>query len=164
LRGNRMAAGLVVAGMMAVPLLAAARGFALKEDYFSLVNAARDINRLAGADAAVVYHGEPNLASSLFFYLKRRVHWVGARADADFAPRRLGIGRELYLSDEAFAALWKGGRQVFLITEESLMPEWEGKLALAPTQRAPVGRSGTRVVLCNTPAAAPPTGSAAPRE
>jgi hypothetical protein len=142
---------------MAVPLLAAARGFALKEDYFSLVTAARDINRLAGADAVAVYHGEPNLASSLFFYLNRRVHWVGARANADFAPRKLGIGRELYLTDEAFAALWNSERQVFLITEESLMPEWEAKLGLAAVRRAPVGRSGTRIVLCNTAAA--PTGA-----
>lgn len=150
-RGNRMAAGLAVAGMMAVPLLAAARGFCLKENYFSLVSVARDINRVADAGAIAVYHGEPNLASSLFFYLGRRVHWVGARPNADFAPRTLGVGRELYLSDEQFVSRWKGPGQVFLMTEESCLGEWESKLGLSAIQRQPVGRSGTRVLLCNDP-------------
>ncbi len=148
-RGNRMAAGLAVAGMMAVPLLAAARGFCLKEDYFSLVSAARSINRLADGGAIAVYHGEPNLASSLFFYLDRRVHWVGARPNADFAPRTLGVGRELYLTEESFAARWKGEGQVFLITEETCIEEWDRALGLTDRQRMPVGRSGTRVVMCN---------------
>lgn len=148
-RGNRMVAGLAVAGMMAVPLLAAARGFSLKQDYFSLVNIAKEINRVADREAIAVYHGEPNLASSLFFYLGRTVHWVGARPNADFAPRELGIGRDLYFTEGHFVSRWGEGGQVFLITEESSVDEWQTKLGLTPIQRQPVGRSGTRIVLCN---------------
>ena len=106
---------------------------------------------LGDAGAIAVYHGEPNLASSLFFYLGRRVHWVGARPNADFAPRTLGVGRELYLSDEQFVSRWKGPGQVFLMTEESCLGDWESKLGLSAIQRQPVGRSGTRVLLCNDP-------------
>ncbi|MCC6353045.1 MAG: glycosyltransferase family 39 protein [Verrucomicrobiae bacterium] len=150
-RGNRMAAGLAVAGMMAVPLLCAAKGFCLKQDYFSLVSVARSIDRAGGEGAIAVYHGEPNLASSLFFYLGRKVHWVGARPNADFAPRKLGVGRELYLSEGDLAARWKGGGRVFLVTEESSVAGWAERLGLSDVQRQPVGRSGTRVALCNDP-------------
>jgi len=146
---RRGAAGLVVAAAMAVPLLMAAQGFSAQENYFSLAYSAKKINLVAHKDAIVVYNGEPNLASSLFFYLNRRVHWVEARPNADFAPRTLGIGRELYFTPETFAQQWKSERQVFLIIEESLLGRWAELLSLTENQKKPVHQSGTRIVIAN---------------
>jgi hypothetical protein len=67
----------------------------------------------------------------------------------------------LYLTEEAFAARWKGEGRVFLITEETCIEEWGRALGLTDLQRMPVGRSGTRVVLCNDPGVErPPDGGA----
>lgn len=140
-------AGVVLAATMGVPYLMMVQGFSVKEDYFSLQPSAWEIVRDGVPEARVIYDGYPNLASSLFFYLDRPVHWVNAPVDYEYATRALGIGRELYLTEAEVAEAWQRER-VYLITEETRLEEWGGRLGLAVAP-SPWHRSGTRVVLRN---------------
>ncbi|MDX6765601.1 MAG: glycosyltransferase family 39 protein [Candidatus Methylacidiphilales bacterium] len=141
------AAGMALAATMIVPYLMMVQGFSVKEEYFSLENSARSIRERAGRDAKVIYDGYPNLASSLFFYLDRPVHWVNVPVEYEYATRSLKIGRELYLDRAGVAEAWKSG-EVFLIAEETTLEEWRALLGF-PADMEPFARSGTRVVLHN---------------
>ena len=135
--------------MMSGVLVVAAGGLNVLEDYFSLKRVALAANRLAGPTGAVVCTGMPIDNPSLLFYLNREVYWVHARPTGEFASRELGIGQELFLSDEEFSRRWNSPRTVLLVTESDDIPQWEGKLALTPDQARPVAQSGTRVLLVN---------------
>jgi len=151
-RNKKVMAGIVLGLAMAFCFGMVARGYSLMASYFSLADAARTINQRAAAQAVVVCEGEPHVNSSLFFYLDRPVHWIGARRDNEFATRALHIGADLYLTDAEFAAWWHSPRQVFLITEGANLPKWQAQLGLEPSQALPCARSGTRVVIVNEPA------------
>ena len=109
-------------------------------------------NRLAGKDGLVVCAGETNDSPSLLFYLDREIYWVRSRPEGEFASRELGIGRDLFLSDDELARRWHSAQPVFLITESAMLGEWREKLALTPAQLVPAANSGTRVMLANFPA------------
>lgn len=123
----------------------ATAGFAIMGPNFSLVEAARAINASAKPDALVVCEGAPHQSSSLLFYLNRRIHWIHAPSQREFAVRVLGKGRELYLDDEQLQALWKSGRQVFLIVEDERLDAWQKRLETVNL----LARNGTRRVLVN---------------
>ena len=149
LRDKRSAAGIAIGLAMALSFAMVTRGYCLMGQYFSLADAAKAINQASGPDGLVVCEGEPHLNASLFFYLDRRVHWIRARADNEFATRGLKIGSDLYFSEERLAAFWRSARQVFLITESANLPVWQNKLGLSTAQAQPLARSGTRVVIVN---------------
>jgi hypothetical protein len=143
-----IACAAVAFGMIG-PLTMAAKGMAVVEDFFSLKSTAQTLQEKITPASWVVYDGEPNLCSSLYFYLPHRIHLVHARADAEFGPRVLGWGREYYLSETDFAEAWRSERPVYLITEENAIPTWTALLKLTPAQQTPVARSGTRITLLN---------------
>jgi hypothetical protein len=148
-KNKKSGTGIALAVAMACTFAMVTRGYALMGQYFSLADAAKAIEKEADPDAVVVCEGEPHLNASLFFYLQRRVYWIAARADNEFALRGLKIGSELYPSQERFSAWWHSARQVFLITEGAKLPVWQKKLDLTPTQTLPLAHSGTRVVIRN---------------
>ena len=86
---------------------------------------------------------------SLLFYLNREVYWVRANPKGEFASRELGIGRDLFLTDEELARRWGSPQTVLLVTESDDVAQWQGKLSLTPAQARPVAQSGTRVLLIN---------------
>jgi 4-amino-4-deoxy-L-arabinose transferase-like glycosyltransferase len=135
--------------MMIVALGFAARGLCLVEDLFSLKQAALTINRQARPEAVVVCCGIPTDNPSLFFYLDRPVHWLGASPRGEFASRELKIGAGLFLTEEDFIRRWQSGDETFLIIEEDDLAKWRGKLNLPADQTAPIARVGTRLVLVN---------------
>jgi 4-amino-4-deoxy-L-arabinose transferase-like glycosyltransferase len=135
--------------MMTALLLLAARGLCALEDYFSLKQAALEINGRASPKAWVVCHGLPIDNPSLLFYLDREVHWVGANPAGEFASRELKIGADLFLSEEKFARLWASEREVYLIIEQTSLPHWRETLSLTPAQLKPVAHAGTRLALVN---------------
>lgn len=136
------------AGMVAV-LSFATVGLSEVEDYFSLAPAAKVLNQRASANAVVVYQGEPHLASSLFYYLDRPVHWIDTDARIEFASRELGIKDDLFLTREEFRRHWNSEQSVYFITEQDRVAQWRPALRLTPVQAQPITRSGTRVVLWN---------------
>ena len=142
------AALLVFSSAMAVPVCLATAGFAMMSPYFSLAAEAQAIDREIAAepDAVVACEALPNTASSLYYYLNARVHWVNAPFNQDYAQRVMGEGRDYYWDEAGLVAQWKSPRPVYLIVEESRLGHWQ---ALLPPGARVVDRSGTRLVLCN---------------
>jgi 4-amino-4-deoxy-L-arabinose transferase-like glycosyltransferase len=140
-------AGIALTATMVVPFLMMVQGFSVKQDFFSLENSARLINARATPGTKVIYDGYPNLASSLFFYLNHRVHWVNVPVEYEYATRSLGIGREYYLDPEGVVAAWREG-EVYFILEETQIEVWRPLLGL-DEELDYFSRSGTRVVLHN---------------
>jgi 4-amino-4-deoxy-L-arabinose transferase-like glycosyltransferase len=143
---RHLTAILVLAGTMAVPIVLAARGFAVMSPYFSLAETARMINGgvAAHSDAVVACEDAPNTASSLLFYLDARVHWVNAPFDNDYAQNRLGLGRDYYWDESGLDVAWGKG-PVYLIVEDDRLAYWQRHLAHARL----LLRSGTRDLLTN---------------
>ena len=146
-RGVLPATAATMIGVLSV----AACGLHDLEDYFSLKKVALVANRLAGPGGEVVCAGLPEDNPSLLFYLNREIHWVHAPPTREFASRELGIGRELFLSDEEFARRWHSPGTVLLVTESDEVTQWRDRLGLNAGQMQPVAQSGTRV-LFNHPA------------
>jgi hypothetical protein len=141
-------AGVALAATMGVPFLMMVQGFTVKEEFFSLECTAKRIAATAPADAKVVYDGYPNLASSLFFYLDRKVHWVNVPVEYEYATRALNIGRDLYFPDEAAVGeAWREGPMV-LIAEETALERWGEVLGWKEAPEL-LARSGTRVAVKN---------------
>jgi 4-amino-4-deoxy-L-arabinose transferase-like glycosyltransferase len=147
-RRRPFAALLVLAGAMSVPVCLATAGFTLMSPYFSLAEEARSINREMATqpDAIVACEALPHTASSLFYYLNARVHWVNAPFDQDYAQRVLALGRDDYWDEAGLEKVWRSPKRVYLILEESRLDYW--KKLLPPGARL-VNKSGTRLVLCN---------------
>jgi hypothetical protein len=142
------AALVVLSGAMAVPVGLATAGFSMMGPYFSLAEEARTINGEIAAepDAVVACEAPPNTASSLYWYLNARVHWVNAPFAQDYAQRVLGEGHDYYWDEAGLQQAWRSSRPVYLILEEDRLAYWQG--VLPPGARI-VNKSGTRVVLCN---------------
>ena len=77
--------------------------------YFSLAAEAQAIDREIAAepDAVVACEALPNTASSLYYYLNARVHWVNAPFNQDYAQRVMGEGRDYYWDEAGLVAQWK---------------------------------------------------------
>ncbi len=142
------AALFVLSGSMAVPICLAALGFTMMSPYFSLAEQARAINREIAAqpEAVVACEALPHTASSLYYYLNARVHWVNAPFDQQYAQSVLGQGRDYYWDESGLQKAWSSSRPVYLILEESRLDHWR---TLLPPGARVVNKSGTRLVLCN---------------
>jgi 4-amino-4-deoxy-L-arabinose transferase-like glycosyltransferase len=149
-RGRVFPALLVLGCSSAVPVILAAAGFTAMSPYFSLAENARAIGREIAAepDALVACEAAPNTASSLLYYLPRRVHWVNAPFDNQYAQQVLGQGRDFYWNDATLAGAWSSTTPIYLVIEDDRLAHWQGELSPAPRI---VNRSGTRLVLANRP-------------
>jgi 4-amino-4-deoxy-L-arabinose transferase-like glycosyltransferase len=107
-------------------------GYALVAPYFSLAGAAAILRKALPAQAPIVFDGGLDTASSLLFYANQDIALLGQNPDAEFAARAFGIGREKYLADGDFAALWASGRPLAFVTELAARPRWEAKLGPLP--------------------------------
>jgi 4-amino-4-deoxy-L-arabinose transferase-like glycosyltransferase len=146
-RRRAFASLLALSGAMAVPICLATAGFSMMGAYFSLAPEAAAINaEIAGKPGALVAcEGEPHTASSLYYYLNARVHWVDTVFGQDYPQRVLGLGRDLYWNDAGLQAAWRSSARVYFIFDQSELAHWQ---AMLPGARI-VNQSGTRMVLCN---------------
>lgn len=147
-RGRFFTALSILATAMAVPVGLATAGFSMMSPYFSLAENARAINReLPGhPNAGVACEALPNTASSLFYYLQTRVHWVNAPFNNQYAQQVLGEGRDYYWDEARLRQAWSGPVPLYFIIEEERLPYWTGQL---PTGWHMLHQSGTRMVLTN---------------
>ena len=122
--------------------LGALSGTSIISPYFSLAKATPFIDPAS----RVVYDGGLDTGSSLLFYTKKPVVYLDRRMEEDFIVRKFGIGREHFLTDEQFVALWRNGTPITFVTEGQKLPEWE-KLLGSPL--VPVTRCGTQILLKN---------------
>jgi 4-amino-4-deoxy-L-arabinose transferase-like glycosyltransferase len=139
---------LVLSGALAVPVCLAAVGFTMIGSYFSLAEEAGAINREIAAepDAIVACEALPHTASSLYYYLNARIHWVNAPFNNQYAQQVLGLGRDYYWNESGLRDAWQASHSVYFIIEENRLAYWQ---ALLPSGVRVVNKSGTRIVLCN---------------
>jgi hypothetical protein len=137
------------ASLMIVVVLASNRSLSLVEDQFSSARVAFTIEELDGADDQVVCEFEANDLTSLFFYLPRPIQWVNANPAMEFATRNLGIGRDLYLNEERFLALWHSDRRIFLVAGRSRLEYWRSLLQTGDHGVSPVASVGSKMILLN---------------
>jgi 4-amino-4-deoxy-L-arabinose transferase-like glycosyltransferase len=137
------------AALMIVLFLASNRGLQLVEDEFSSARVASALQQIGGADYQVVCEFEANDLTSLFFYLPHSILWLNANPDMEFATRNLGIGRDLYLNEERFQALWRSNERIFLIASQNRFDHWRSLLQLDGRHGTPVATVGTKVILMN---------------
>jgi hypothetical protein len=147
-RGRDYQALLILCGAISIPIGLATVGFSMMGPYFSLADEAKAINSelVKTPDAVVACEALPHTASSLYYYLNARVHWVNAPFDQQYPQRVLGMGRDFYWDDAGLLAHWHSGRRIYLIIEESRLSYWQAEL---PPGVRVVDKSGTRLVLCN---------------
>ncbi len=125
----------------------ASRGLVVLEDHFSLKELALVAGQDTRPDSVLACAGQPIDNPSILFYANREIHWVGDAPPLEFATRRLGVGRSLYLAEDEFIRLWADRRRaVYLILEQDSSGEWRDRLASAG---GPEWRSGTRIMLSN---------------
>ncbi len=97
-----------------------------------------------GTDDVIVIDGEYESGSTLGFYLHRRLHLLNGRSSNLWYGSFFPDAPHVFEDDASFAALWRGPRRVFLLTDRA------GRLAL-PGPAYPVATGGGKQVLCNQP-------------
>jgi hypothetical protein len=137
------------AALMIVLFLASNRGLQLVEDEFSSARVASALQQLGGADYQVVCEFEANDLTSLFFYLPHSILWLNANPEMEFATRNLGIGRDLYLKEERFQALWRSNQRIFLIASQDRLDHCRSLLQLDGRHGTPVATIGPKMILMN---------------
>jgi 4-amino-4-deoxy-L-arabinose transferase-like glycosyltransferase len=124
--------------------LGAVSGTALVSPYFSLATVVEDIRE----PAPIIYDGGIDTGSSLLFYSDSPVILLDQDPEDDFVVREFGIGRDRFLTTSEFVAFWNSQAPAVFITEESKLAGWRDLLGISLD---PVARSGTQIVLKNTP-------------
>lgn len=142
---RRNAAWWAVGAAAAVFSVCGVFGYAHLAPYFSLASMAVTLREDLPEDAILVYDGGIDTGSSLLFYSDRPIRLLGQRPELEFAVREFGIGRDRFLSQEEFDALWQGDQVVALITERTALAAWSGSAIPAVVQE-----SGTQVLLLNS--------------
>jgi len=146
-RSELCLAGLAL--FMAAIFAIGTRGMQIVEDEFSSARIAELIDARGGPQSVVIAQGNPNEKTTLFFYLRRSILWVDGNPNIEFATRSLGLGRENYLTREQVAKAWQEAKQVFLVLEDSALPEWKTYLGLDRDHSTTIGTCGSRVILVN---------------
>lgn len=127
--------------------LAAVLGYALVAPYFSLADAARALHKLPDT-APIVFDGGIDTGSSLLFYADQPVALLNRDPGEDFVVRKFGIGRERFLAESGFTALWASGRPMAFVTERAALTSWEKRLGPLPE---PTVVCGTQAVFVRGP-------------
>jgi 4-amino-4-deoxy-L-arabinose transferase and related glycosyltransferases of PMT family len=103
-------------------------GYAFVAPYFSLANAADELNREEFAAAPIVFEGGLDTASSLLFYTNRPLLLI------DDTLRDPGA-----VAREEFIALWRRGGALTFVVERARVADWEGVLGPLPEPSAICG-------------------------
>jgi 4-amino-4-deoxy-L-arabinose transferase-like glycosyltransferase len=87
------------------------------QDYLSSAAIAAVIERNSDANTLIVSNGDISDRTSLYFYLPRRLHWLGGEPAQEYAARRYGKGADLYVKLADVAAAWNSPRQVCIVLD-----------------------------------------------
>jgi 4-amino-4-deoxy-L-arabinose transferase-like glycosyltransferase len=120
------------------------------QNHRSLAGVAKALQERALPESLIACEGEPHRSASLFFYLPRPIHWVGANPWPPSSPHGQGKPSPRFLGQDEFIRHWRYGRSVYFIVEEAkIAGEWQPRLGLTKKQAEPIARSGPRVLLWN---------------
>lgn len=120
--------------------LGAVNGTAIVAPYFSLAPMAPAIP----PGATVVYDGGIDTGSSLLVYADSRILLLDQNPNEEFPVKKFGFGRDRFVTTEEFAARWKTGEPLLLVTESKRLEEWRERLG---TPLEPAARCGTSILL-----------------
>jgi hypothetical protein len=87
------------------------------QDYLSSASIASVIERNSDANTLIVSKGDISDRTSLYFYLRRQLHWLDGIPAQEYAARRYGIGADLYLNKADVVAAWHSARKVCIIVD-----------------------------------------------
>jgi hypothetical protein len=87
------------------------------QDYLSSASIAGVIERNSDANTLIVSQGDISDRTSLYFYLRRQLHWLGGEPAQEYAARRYGKGADLYVKSADVAAAWNSPRQVCIVLD-----------------------------------------------
>ncbi len=87
------------------------------QDYLSSASIAAVIERNSDANTLIVSQGDISDRTSLYFYLRRQLHWLGGEPAQEYAARRYGKGADLYVKLADVAAAWNSPRQVCIVLD-----------------------------------------------
>ena len=87
------------------------------QDYLSSASVASVIERNSDANTLIVSKGDISDRTSLYFYLRRQLHWLDGIPAQEYAARRYGIGADLYLNKADVVAAWHSARKVCIIVD-----------------------------------------------
>jgi 4-amino-4-deoxy-L-arabinose transferase-like glycosyltransferase len=102
------------------------------QDYLSSASIAAVIDRNSNPDTLIVSKGDISDRTSLYFYLRRQLHWLDGIPEQEYAARRYGTGADLYLSKEAVVKAWHSPRKVCIIVDNYSLNSLAQDLKVAP--------------------------------
>ena len=147
-RRNQVTLVLLPPFVVAICLLGIAVEVAL-QDYLSSASLALAIDQNVGPDTLIVSHGTISDRTSLYFYMRRQLHWLGGDPDQEYATRRYGKGKDLYLTMADLTAAWNSARRVCVILDRSSLSSLSEALGIDPKAVRTLVSTPTDVVIEN---------------
>jgi 4-amino-4-deoxy-L-arabinose transferase-like glycosyltransferase len=119
------------------------------QDYLSSASIASVIERNSDANTLIVSKGDISDRTSLYFYLRRQLHWLDGIPAQEYAARRYGIGADLYLKKEDVVAAWHSARKVCIIVDNQSLSALAEDLKVDPNIVHVLATTATDVVIAN---------------
>jgi hypothetical protein len=119
------------------------------QDYLSSASIAAVIKRNSDANTLIVSKGDISDRTSLYFYLPRRLHWLGGEPAQEYAARRYGEGTDLYLKMTDLMAAWHSSRRVCIILDNRSLNSLAEELNVDPNAVHVLATTPTDLVIEN---------------
>jgi 4-amino-4-deoxy-L-arabinose transferase-like glycosyltransferase len=119
------------------------------QDYLSSASIASVIERNSDANTLIVSQGDISDRTSLYFYLRRELHWLDGIPAQEYVARRYGIGADLYLKKEDVVAAWHSARKVCVIVDNHSLSSLAADLKVDPNMVHVLATTPTDVVIAN---------------
>jgi 4-amino-4-deoxy-L-arabinose transferase-like glycosyltransferase len=119
------------------------------QDYLSSASIASVIERNSDANTLIISAGDISDRTSLYFYLRRQLHWLDGIPAQEYAARRYGIGSDLYLKKEDLFAAWHSSRKVCIIVDSHALSSLAEDLKVDSRAVHVLAATPTDVVIVN---------------
>jgi hypothetical protein len=119
------------------------------QDYLSSASIASVIERNSDANTLIISKGDISDRTSLYFYLRRQLHWLDGIPAQEYAARRYGIGSDLYLKKADVFAAWHSSRKVCVILDHPSLNSLAAELQVDPSTVRVLAATPTDVVIAN---------------
>jgi 4-amino-4-deoxy-L-arabinose transferase-like glycosyltransferase len=145
-RHKHYASTWVMAGTMAMFLVAAHIALIRFDPYLSSRDMAMQVERVIKPNDEVMIYGDQAFGSSLLFYLKRTIYLVNGRTTSMWFGSTFPDAPHIYLKDDDLLRAWNSGKRVFLFVPEQHRKHVD---ALIPTGKYVISESSGKVIYSN---------------
>jgi len=119
------------------------------QDYLSSASIAAVIERNSDQNTLIVSKGDISDRTSLYFYLRRQLHWLGGEPAQEYAARRYGEGVDLYLKAPELVSAWHSERKVCIILDNRSLSSLAEDLKIDPSAVQVLATTPTDLVIEN---------------